>query len=65
MWKADLKMFPNLSYIEYNTQDKDAVDVKDPVKYDVILCTYNLISRQYQHLSERELDLRAAVAGPQ
>ena len=63
MWKANLKMFPHLSYIEYNTHNKDDVDVKDLVKYDVVLSAYNLIARQYQHLMGRELDIKAAIQG--
>ena len=35
IWKANLKMFPDLSYIEYNTHNKDAADAKDLVKYDI------------------------------
>ena len=63
MWKANLKMFPELSHIEYNTHNKDDVDVKDLVRYDVVLSTYNLIARQYQNLSERDLDIKAALQG--
>ena len=63
MWKANLKMFSDLSYIEYNTCNKDEVDVKDLLKYDVVLSTYNLIAKQHSHCAERELDIKAAVQG--
>ena len=63
MWKANLKMFSDPSYIEYNTYIKDEVDVKDLVKYDVVLSTYNLIAKQHSHYAERELDIKAAIQG--
>ena len=63
MWKANLNMFPDLLYIEYNTYNKDQVDVKDLVKYEVVLSTYKLIAKQHNNYAERVLDIKAAVQG--
>lgn len=61
MWKDNLRRFPDLSYVEFNTFKKDHLDVEDLVKHDVVLSTYNLVAKQYQNLEERELDIREAV----
>lgn len=61
MWKANLKMFPDLSHIKYNTYNKDHGEVKGLVRYDVVLSTYNLIAKQFQTHRVRGLDIEAAL----
>ena len=63
MWKDILKLFPDLSYVEFNTFNKDQVDVEDLVKYIIVLSAYNLDAKQYHNLDERELDIKEAVQG--
>ena len=63
MWKDNLRRFPDLSYIEFNSSNKDKLDVEDLVKFDVVLSTYNLVAKQYHNFEERELDIKEAVQG--
>ena len=63
MWKANLDRFTDILYVEYNTYNKDHLDVKDLVGYDVVLTTYNLIAKQYNNYAERVLDIKAAIQG--
>ena len=61
MWKANMERFPDISYVEYNTYNKDHLDVKDLVSKDVVLTTYKLIAQQYSNYAERESDIKAAI----
>ena len=63
MWKANLERFTDISYVEYNTYNKDHLDVKDLAGCDIVLTTYNLVAKQYNNYAERVLDIKAAIQG--
>ena len=39
MWKSNLDRFTDISYLEYNTLNKDNLDVKDLAEFDIVLTT--------------------------
>ena len=61
MWRANLKRFTNILYVEYNTNNKDNLDSKDLAGFDVVLTTYSLTAKQYHNYAERLLDIKAAI----
>ena len=63
MWRSNLDRFTNILYVEYNTHNKDNLDVKDLARFNIVLTTYNLIAKQYNNYAERVLDIKAAVQG--
>ena len=63
MWKSNLDRFTDISYLEYNTVNKDNLDVKDLAEFDIVLTTYNLIAKQYNNYAQRVWDIKAAVRG--
>ena len=63
MWKDNLRRFPGLPYIEFDSSNMDKLDVEDLVKFGVVLSTYNLVAKEYHNFEERELDIKEAVQG--